>query len=110
MERSITLNNLCKNYKIIQDKLHGMMNISQMAMIIIDTPLFQRLRNLKQLGVCYLVFPNAVHTRFEHSLGAYHLAKKLLNNLIINSDIISLSEPLKNILIYTNILIIIVIS
>ena len=97
MERTSILSNLCKNYKIIQDKIHGMMNISQLAMIIIDTPLFQRLRNLKQLGVCYLVFPNAVHTRFEHSLGAYHLAKKLLNNLIINSDIISLSEPLKNI-------------
>ena len=97
MSRITTLNNLCKNYKIIQDKIHGMINISQLAIIIIDTPIFQRLRNLKQLGVCYLVFPNAVHTRFEHSIGAYHLAKKLLNNLIINSEQEELTKPLHDI-------------
>ena len=97
MSRITQLNNLCKNYKIIQDKIHGMMNISQLAITIIDTPIFQRLRNLKQLGVCYLVFPNAVHTRFEHSLGAYHLAKKLLNNLIINSEQEELTKPLYDI-------------
>lgn len=98
MHRITKLNKLCKNYKIIQDKIHGMMNFSQLAINIIDTPLFQRLRNLKQLGLCYLVFPNAVHTRFEHSLGAYYLSKSLLNNLIINLDQDELIKPLENII------------
>jgi len=97
MTRVNLITDYCKNYKIIQDKIHGMMNMSKLAITIIDTPIFQRLRNLKQLGVCYLVFPNAVHTRFEHSLGTYYLAKKLLNNLIINSSNYEIIEPLKNI-------------
>ncbi|VDQ14162.1 unnamed protein product [Trichobilharzia regenti] len=49
-----------------------------------DSPEFQRLREIKQLGIASFVFPSSQHSRFEHSIGTYHMAKKLLES--INSD------------------------
>ena len=77
MSRIVNIQELCKKHKNIHDSIHGMISISKAASLIIDHPIFQRLRNLKQLGACSYVFPNAVHTRFEHSVGTYHLCKKL---------------------------------
>lgn len=48
------------------------------ALRLVDTGVFQRLRYVRQLGLAYLVYPGATHTRFEHALGAYHLAKRTL--------------------------------
>ena len=50
-------------------------------MAIIDTPAFQRLRYVRQLGHAFLVYPGATHTRFEHALGAYHLACRVTKEL-----------------------------
>lgn len=69
------------DYKMISDIIHGSISLSKLAMMIIDTPEFQRLRYIKQLSTCYFVFPNAIHTRFEHSIGTYHICKKMLNHL-----------------------------
>jgi len=74
-----------KNYKIINDTIHGSISLSKLATLIIDTPEFQRLRYIKQLSTCYFVFPNAVHSRFEHSIGTYQICKKMLYNLKKNS-------------------------
>ena len=63
-----------KEFKIIQDPVNGPVKISSDFQKIMDSQEFQRLRYIKSLGLCNLVFPGANHTRFEHSLGAMHLA------------------------------------
>ena len=67
--------------RIINCPLYGFIDITPRMGYIIDTPEFKRLHNLRQLGATYLVYPSANHTRFEHSLGVSHLAKKLLLSL-----------------------------
>ncbi|RLM93598.1 hypothetical protein C2845_PM08G07390 [Panicum miliaceum] len=67
--------------KQVFDNLHGSISLDPLALQFVDTEEFQRLRDLKQLGLTYLVYPGAVHTRFEHSLGVYSLAGKAMNNL-----------------------------
>jgi len=56
------------------DPLYGQIVIPPPYMPIVDSPAFRRLQYLRQLGLCYLSFPGGNHTRFEHSLGAFHLA------------------------------------
>ena len=67
--------------KIFQDAVHGTIELCGKSVIIIDTKEFQRLRNIKQLGTAYYVFPSASHNRFEHSLGTAYLAKTLLETI-----------------------------
>ncbi|WP_297508887.1 HD domain-containing protein [Thermococcus sp.] len=61
--------------KLIHDPVHGGIELDDFAVRLVDTPEFQRLRRITQLGLAYLVYPSARHTRFEHSLGTYHLAR-----------------------------------
>ena len=77
--------NLCDIAKQINDVIHGNIQLSKFAIKIIDTIYFQRLRDLSQLGLCKYVFPNANHTRFEHSIGTYYLCGKILNTIINNT-------------------------
>ena len=65
----------------IRDPVHGYVLLEGLALELADTPQMQRLRWIKQLGLASLVYPGANHTRFEHSLGAYHLAGLLANHL-----------------------------
>lgn len=58
----------------ISDPIHGYFYLSSVEKDIVDSPLFQRLRRIRQLASAYLTYPSAQHTRFEHSLGAMHLA------------------------------------
>mgnify|MGYP001296794961 CR=1 FL=1 len=69
-----------KNKKIY-DSIHKYMEFEPLLLQIIDTIEFQRMRNIKQLGVCYYVFSGASHNRYEHSLGVAHLSGLLLSNI-----------------------------
>jgi HD superfamily phosphohydrolase len=66
---------------IIYCNIHGYIEIDPTAASIIDTPVFQRLRSIHQTGVLYLVYPTANHSRFEHSIGTYHLARKMISSI-----------------------------
>jgi HD superfamily phosphohydrolase len=66
---------------IIRDPLWNNIRVDERALRLIDTGVFQRLRYVRQLGLAYLVYPGATHTRFEHALGAYHLARRTLGLL-----------------------------
>ena len=64
--------------KLIRDAVHGDIEVHPLEVELMDTSEFQRLRGIKQLGTAYLVFPSAVHTRFEHSLGTMWMAHRIV--------------------------------
>lgn len=68
--------------KQIKDPVHGYIKISDPLIEgIVDTKLFQRLRGLKQLSTAQMVYPSANHSRFEHTLGVFHLGKNAFRAL-----------------------------
>ncbi|XP_045569671.1 deoxynucleoside triphosphate triphosphohydrolase SAMHD1 isoform X2 [Salmo salar] len=67
--------------KVFIDPIHGHIEMHPLLVCIIDTPQFQRLRHIKQLGGTYFVFPGASHNRFEHSIGVGYLAGLLVQEL-----------------------------
>jgi HD superfamily phosphohydrolase len=78
--------------KIFQDSVHGLIELSESSIKIIDTPEYQRLRNIKQLGAAYYVFSSASHNRFEHSIGVAFLAKQFLKELQMNQPELNITE------------------
>ena len=70
----------------IRDPVHGYVKLEGLALQLADTPQMQRLRWIKQLGLANLVYPGANHTRFEHSLGAHHLALLLTEHLGLDGE------------------------
>jgi uncharacterized protein len=65
-------------FEVVRDPLWNTIRLDPTAVALIDTPEFQRLRHIRQLGLAYLVYPGATHTRFDHALGVYHLARRVL--------------------------------
>src|SRR5687768_10896385 len=78
--------------KLIRDAVHGDVEMGALEVELMDTPEFQRLRGIKQLGTAYLVFPSAVHTRFEHSLGTSWMAHRVLQAVRRSSAVSSDDE------------------
>jgi len=69
------------SFEVIRDPLWNNIRVDPLALRLIDTRAFQRLRYVRQLGLAYLVYPGASHSRFEHALGAYNLARHALGML-----------------------------
>src|SRR6476659_9041850 len=65
-------------FEILRDPVWNNIRVDELTLKLVDTDVFQRLRYVRQLGWTYLVYPGATHSRFEHALGTYHLARRTL--------------------------------
>lgn len=79
--------------KIFNDPIYGFITIpNELVYDLIQHPYFQRLRRISQMGLSYLVYPGANHTRFHHALGCMHLMKKAIDTLRFKDVVISDEE------------------
>lgn len=72
--------------KEVRDAIHGLVELSKREWKVVDSPAFQRLRGVQQLAATHLVYPGARHSRFEHCIGACHLAGRLAVQLGMNAN------------------------
>lgn len=90
MVRVKSISSLSKGVKSIYDELYGYIPVSEVELKVIESPVVQRLRRIKQLALAWYVYPGAVHTRFSHSLGVMHvigiIASKLIEEGYIRRD------------------------
>lgn len=78
--------------EVIRDPLWDNIRLEPIAVAAMDTAAFQRLRYVRQLGHAFLVYPGATHSRFEHALGAYHLARRALATLADRGDLAGINN------------------
>ena len=76
-----------KRYSVMRDPVHGDIYLTHEELRVLDTPEMQRMRGIKQLGPAYLVFPGALHTRFDHSIGTVHVAQRIIDAINRSFDI-----------------------
>jgi HD associated region len=79
--------------KVITDPIQGDVYVTRLERAIIDSPAFQRLRRVRQLGMTHLVYPGAVHSRFSHALGAVRAAQDLLDAVFDQRDGLHARRP-----------------
>ena len=72
--------------KVINDAIHGQFKLDGVTKDLLSTPEMNKLSHIKQLGLAHLVFPGAHHTRFEHSLGASHIAGRMAESLSMDDS------------------------
>jgi len=73
-------------FKVIHDAVHGTVKVDGLFLDLLKRPEMQRLHGIHQLGLAYLVFPGANHTRLEHSLGTYYIASELSTSLELEQE------------------------
>ncbi len=67
---------------VLSDPLYGVIPVNEIEYSIIQTPVYNRLHEVRQLALAHLVYPSAKHSRFEHSIGVMHLATRMLENIL----------------------------
>lgn len=72
---------LMKKAKKIRDPVHGDIHLGKSELTVLDTTAMQRLRGIRQLGATFYVYPGAQHSRFEHSLGTYCMAQRIMESI-----------------------------
>ena len=65
----------------VRDPIHGLIELSETEIKLINTKVFQRLHRIRQLAMTFLVYPGALHTRFDHSIGVMHIAGRICTEL-----------------------------
>ena len=80
------------NYKIVHDSVHGSIRMQGVFLKLLEAPELQRLHTIPQLGLAYLVYPGANHTRFEHSLGTFSVAGRICSELGLGPEEASLVQ------------------
>jgi len=76
-----------KRFSVLRDPVHGDVYLTHEELAVLDTPEMQRLRGVKQLGTAYLVYPGAVHTRFDHSIGVLFMTQRMVEAINRNFEL-----------------------
>ena len=80
------------DHKIVHDSVHGSIRLGGVFLSLLEVPELQRLHSIHQLGLAYLVYPGANHTRFEHSLGTFAVARRICTSLQMDPEEATLVE------------------
>jgi len=70
----------------VRDPIHGFVHLSSDEAEVVETGVFQRLRGIRQLAMANMVYPGALHTRFDHTLGVFHVTSLLCNVFGLQDD------------------------
>jgi HD superfamily phosphohydrolase len=76
-----------KRFSVVRDPVHGDIYLTHEEMAVVDTAEMQRLRGVRQLGGAFLVYPGAVHTRFDHSIGTLHCTERMIEAINRNFEL-----------------------
>ena len=77
--------------KIFNDPVYGFISIPYgLIFDLVEHPFFQRLRRIKQVSLSHYVYPGALHTRFHHALGAFHLMSQAIG--VLQRNVVEISE------------------
>lgn len=76
-----------KRFSVMREPVHGDVYLTHEELRVLDTAAMQRLRGVKQLGPANLVFPGAVHTRFDHSIGTVHVAQRMIDAINLSFEL-----------------------
>ncbi len=76
-----------KRYSVLREPVHGDVYLTHEELSLLDTREMQRMRGVKQLGTAYLVYPGAVHTRFDHMIGSLYVTQKMIDGINLSFEL-----------------------